>query len=262
MFLLRKGWFSVSHSCTQRAPIHRAPADGNSTWKVTGTISGTSAGSRKSHRSPSLQKWPRVVVFWPDMFDFLFQKWYPIGSTYGIFTYMYYKHWLNSGYIYQTLILYINVTTPFKGLQNNIFLGDLQLTGKPWDNILWRWRDLDVQRATFAYRRVYRFMECEPFWNTMVLTHLNAKATNLYQFWVARVSRLWNHPRVSCGFFSSIARSLATQIRHISQLQKLKRVINLHVIRLQKKLLIKMDHLPKSAQQTPETLVWNHNLLS
>lgn len=109
----------------------------------------------------------------------------------------------------------VHVTTPFKGLQNNIFLGDFQLTGKPWDNILWRWRDLDVQRATFAYRRVYRFMECEPFWNTMVLTHLNAKATNLYQFWVAHVSLLWNHPRVSCGFFSSIVRSLATQIRHI-----------------------------------------------
>lgn len=131
----------------------------------------------------------------------------------------------------------VHVTTPFKGLQNNIFLGDFQLTGEPWENTLRKWRDLDVQLATFVYRRVYRFMECEPFWNTTVLTHLNAKATIFVNFELHMCLVFETTPEWVVVWFLFINCKVSgnTNKAHFTHLQKLKRVINLHVIRLQKK---------------------------
>lgn len=110
---------------------------------------------------------------------------------------------------------WVHVTTPFKGLQNNIFLGDFQLTGKPWDNIL---LDEEIDRCPTSYVCVQEGIPFQGMWTFLKHDGFDpseCQSNKSLSIWVAHVSRLWNHPRVSCGFFSSIARSLATQIRHI-----------------------------------------------
>ena len=128
---------------------------------------------------------------------------------------------------------WVHVTTPFKGLQNNIFLGDFQLTGEPWDNILWRWRDRSMSNELLLCTGGYTVS-----WNANLF-----ETPWFWPIWMPKQQIFVNFELHMCLVFETTPEWVVVSFNFINckvigntnkaHLQKLKRVINLHVIRLQ-----------------------------